>query len=86
MQIEGGKAFLDHLSDENSPQHTAAPLPAFKSLKEEDMHKSKLILHVFYKSQRFSTKPVVSCCDPDFKETFLIEIGRFTGMILLSRN
>lgn len=74
MQIDGGKAFLDHLLDED------ANIGGYcEDGDGAESGGSKLVLHVFYKSQRFTAKPVVSRCDPDFRETFLIEIGRFDG-------
>ncbi|CAL8135385.1 unnamed protein product [Orchesella dallaii] len=73
MEIRGGKAFLDHLLDESRSDDVASE----NNMNVKNEFRAKLVLHVFYKSLRFTAKPVECRCDPDFKDIFLIDIGRF---------
>ncbi|XP_035712710.1 centrosomal protein of 76 kDa-like [Folsomia candida] len=62
VETLGGKAFLDHLSHE----------------KNSTTCKSKrFVLHLFFKSQRFKTKPVDCRSNPSFQEEFIIDVGQF---------
>ncbi|KAK7114460.1 hypothetical protein V1264_000518 [Littorina saxatilis] len=60
LQIRGGKAFTDQLSDEDSGQ---APSASF-------------ILHVHFRGQRFKSRPVPCACEPSFEEGFLLELHK----------
>lgn len=69
VETLGGKAFLDHLSHE----------------KNSTTCKSKrFVLHLFFKSQRFKTKPVDCRSNPSFQEEFIIDVGQFESKFLFS--
>jgi hypothetical protein len=71
VDLNGGKSFLDHFSHNNDGNQGGG---------DENLRtrcKMKLVLHIFYKSQRFLTRPVDCCCDPHFKDSFMIDIGYF---------
>lgn len=67
LEICGGRTFLDHIYDND--KFMAGDNSAIKS------QNSCLILHVLYKSQRFCSKRVQCRTEPQFKETFIIDIG-----------
>lgn len=56
LQVLGGKAFLEHLSD-TSPN-------------------SSLTLYVHFRRQRFVSQSVPSCCEPDLRDGFLLELRK----------
>jgi centrosomal protein CEP76 len=64
VQILGGKAFLEHLSDTTS--------------------NSTLTLYVHFRGQRFVSQSVPSCCEPDLRDSFLLELrkGGSSGRML----
>ncbi|CAM4698077.1 unnamed protein product [Leuciscus chuanchicus] len=61
LQVLGGKAFLEHLQE---PE----PLPGQVC--------STFILHLYFRNQRFRSKPVPCACEPDLQEGFLLEVHR----------
>ncbi|TRY84949.1 hypothetical protein DNTS_019027, partial [Danionella cerebrum] len=61
LQVQGGKAFLEHLKE---PE----PLPGQVT--------STFSLHLHFRNQRFQSKPVPCACEPDFQEGFLLEVHR----------
>lgn len=61
LQVLGGKAFLEHLQE---PE----PLPGQVC--------STFTLHLHFRNQRFSSKPVQCACEPDLKEGFLFQIHK----------
>jgi len=56
LHITGGRAFLEHLSDND----TAA----------------SLTIHIHFRGQRFSSQPVPCACEPNFNETFVLEVHK----------
>ena len=78
LEVLGGKAFLEHLFEDSN-----ANLPAPKNnlpLPSPSAHsnpKSKFVLHVFYKSERFNSKSVECRSEPKFQDTFMLDIGYF---------
>jgi len=70
VQILGGRAFLDHLHDD---QVTAAG--------DEESHGggrlglfSTLTVHLNFRGQRFRSRAVPCACEPDIQEGFLLEV------------
>ncbi|XP_077064363.1 centrosomal protein of 76 kDa [Siphateles boraxobius] len=61
LQVLGGKAFLEHLQE---PE----PLPGQVC--------STFTLHLYFRNQRFRSKPVPCACEPDLQEGFLLEVHR----------
>lgn len=61
LQILGGKAFLEHLQEQE-------PLPGQVC--------STFTLYLHFRNQRFHSKPVPCSCEPDLKEGFLLEVHR----------
>ncbi|XP_055083583.1 centrosomal protein of 76 kDa isoform X2 [Periophthalmus magnuspinnatus] len=61
LQIQGGKAFLEHLQE---PE----PLPGQVC--------STFTLYLHFRNQRFRSKPVPCACEPDIKEGFLLEVHK----------
>ena len=67
LQLIGGRAFLDHLTDSDTVQHHC---------------QSTFTLHVHFRGQRFHSKPVPCACEPTFREGFLLELTkRANGML-----
>lgn len=60
LQILSGRAFLDHLDDFSS--HSPSSCPTFK-------------LHVYFLEQRFCSASVQCACEPEFNETFVLELA-----------
>eukprot|EP00118_Oscarella_pearsei_P016729 m.161663 g.161663 ORF g.161663 m.161663 type:complete len:154 (+) comp38822_c0_seq4:2-463(+) len=48
---------------------------AFVDQLAEDSLQATFTLHLFFRRQRFKSKPVACCCDPIFEETFLFEFS-----------
>ncbi|XP_010878657.1 centrosomal protein of 76 kDa isoform X1 [Esox lucius] len=61
LQVQGGKAFLEHLQE---PE----PLPGQVC--------STFALYLHFRNQRFRSKPVPCACEPDLQEGFLLEMHR----------
>ncbi|XP_013388058.1 centrosomal protein of 76 kDa [Lingula anatina] len=61
FQILGGKAFLEHL-------HEGQPVQGHAS--------ATFTLHLNFRGQRFSSRPVACACEPDLKEGFLLELHK----------
>ncbi|XP_043923127.1 centrosomal protein of 76 kDa [Protopterus annectens] len=61
LQVNGGKAFLEHLQE---PE----PLPGQIC--------PTFILYMHFRNQRFRSKPVPCACEPDIQDGFLLEIHR----------
>ncbi|XP_074540335.1 centrosomal protein of 76 kDa [Halichoeres trimaculatus] len=61
LQILGGKAFLEHLQEQE-------PLPGQEC--------STFTLYIHFRNQRFQSKPVPCSCEPDLKEGFLLEVHK----------
>ena len=62
MSIQGGKAFLEHLEDPNS-------LPGQKVT-------TYFTLHIYFRNQRFKSRPVPCAVEPEFDEGFLLELHK----------
>lgn len=59
LQIFGGKSFLEFLEVQQIlPGHNAAVL----------------VIHLYFRGQRFCSSPVPCSCEPDFRENFLFEL------------
>ncbi|XP_071091691.1 centrosomal protein of 76 kDa-like isoform X1 [Haliotis cracherodii] len=65
LHVYGGKAFLEHLQDD-------APLPGQKV-------SAYFCLHVYFRGQRFKSRPVACACEPQFDEMFLLELHKDTA-------
>ena len=63
LHVLGGRAFLDHLHDVHA--YPSSSLPFFT-------------LHVYFRGQRFVSSPVQCACEPDIRETFLLELTKQT--------
>ena len=61
LQFLGGKAFLEHLQE---PE----PLPGHVQ--------STFTIHINFRGQRFKSRPTPCACEPDFKESFLLELHK----------
>ena len=61
LRILGGRAFLEHLHESPDPLRPSS---------------SVFVLHVHFCGQRFHSAPVPCCCEPSFREGFLLELGR----------
>ncbi|CAL1610487.1 unnamed protein product [Knipowitschia caucasica] len=61
LQIQGGKAFLEHLQE---PE----PLPGQVC--------STFTLHLHFRNQRFRSKPVPCACEPDINEGYLLDVHK----------
>lgn len=64
FQIIGGKAFLEHLQEGEA-------LPGYRC--------STFTLHLYFRGQRFKSRPVPCACEPDLKEGFLLELHNPKG-------
>jgi len=59
LYINGGRAFLEHLNDNDSD--------------------SSLTVHIHFRGQRFSSQPTPCACEPNFNETFVLEVHKETS-------
>ncbi|XP_074644636.1 centrosomal protein of 76 kDa-like [Tubulanus polymorphus] len=62
LQIVGGRAFLEHLQEPES-----YPGGNFSAT---------FTLHIQFRGQRFTSRPVPCACDPDIQETFILELHK----------
>lgn len=61
LQFVGGRAFLEHINEpESLPGQTC----------------SALTIHVNFRGQRFRSRDVPIACEPDFQESFLLELHK----------
>lgn len=64
LHLLGGKAFLEHLQEpEALPGQTT----------------STFTIHIHFRGQRFTSRPVPCACEPDFREGFVLEMHRWSG-------
>ncbi|WAR13635.1 CEP76-like protein [Mya arenaria] len=61
LYIKAGKAFLEHLEDNNAMPGQVA---------------SYFTFHVLFRGQRFKSRPVACACEPDIDEGFLLELHK----------
>lgn len=64
IQVLGGRAFLDHLTE---------PSPSCNQCR------SFFVLHVLFRGQRFHSRPVPCACEPNINESFLLELSECCG-------
>ncbi|XP_041375156.1 centrosomal protein of 76 kDa-like [Gigantopelta aegis] len=62
LYVHGGKAFLEHLQDPD-------PVPGQKV-------STYFTLHLYFRGQRFRSRPVACACEPEFDEGFLLELHK----------
>ncbi|XP_005103634.1 centrosomal protein of 76 kDa [Aplysia californica] len=62
FMVQGGKAFLEHLEDPNA-------LPGQKVA-------AYFTLHIYYRNQRYRSRPVPCAVEPEFDEGFLLELHK----------
>lgn len=61
FQIKGGKAFLEHIDESD-------PMPGQVS--------SFFMFHIYFRGQRFKSRPIPCACDPQIDEGFLLELHK----------
>ncbi|XP_048752411.1 centrosomal protein of 76 kDa-like [Ostrea edulis] len=61
FQIKGGKAFLEHIDESD-------PMPGQVS--------SFFTFHIYFRGQRFKSRPVPCACEPQIDEGFLLELHK----------
>ena len=67
----GGRAFLDHLLEPSSSCQECHNL---------------FVLHIFFRGQRFKSRPIPCACEPKINESFLLEILKCCGQKRLHGN
>lgn len=61
FQIKGGKAFLEHIDESD-------PMPGQVS--------SFFTFHIYFRGQRFKSRPIPCACEPQIDEGFLLELHK----------
>lgn len=61
FQIKGGKAFLEHIDE-------SEPMPGQVS--------SFFMFHIYFRGQRFKSRPIPCACEPQIDEGFLLELHK----------
>lgn len=61
FHIKAGKAFLEHIEDSD-------PTPGQVS--------AQFTFHIYFRGQRFKSRPVPCACEPDIDEGFLLELHK----------
>ena len=59
--IKAGKAFLEHIDENNGTPGQVA---------------SYFTFHILFRGQRFKSRPVACACEPDIDEGFLLELHK----------
>lgn len=59
--MKAGKAFLEHIDEDNGVPGQVV---------------SYFIFHVLFRGQRFKSRPVACACEPDIDEGFLLELHK----------
>nr|XP_032826957.1 centrosomal protein of 76 kDa [Petromyzon marinus] len=67
LRVLGGRAFLEHL-------HTGPSPPASPPAGTPGRPGPTLTLHLNFRSQRFRSKPAACACEPDLRDSFLLEL------------
>ncbi|CAN0159045.1 unnamed protein product [Lampetra planeri] len=67
LRVLGGRAFLEHLHMGPSP-------PASPPAGTPGRPGPTLTLHLNFRSQRFRSKPAACACEPDLRDSFLLEL------------
>ena len=71
LNVQGGKAFLEHLNEPDA-------IPGQKV-------SAYFTLHIYFRNQRFRSRPVACAVEPEFDEGFLLELHKEeAGKISLS--
>lgn len=66
LYIKAGRAFLEHIDENNGTPGQVA---------------SYFTFHILFRGQRFRSRPVACACEPDIDEGFLLELHKDgTGM------
>jgi centrosomal protein CEP76 len=61
LYIKAGKAFLEHIEENNGAPGQVA---------------SYFTFHILFRGQRFKSRPVACACEPDIDEGFLLELHK----------